>query len=120
MRLFPLPMQQVGPLFLKPGSWFSLKTSQQSRACSGGDSLRAIKAVFFLLKWTCQRTTFTNGTRAESWKVHRLMTRSPMHKIAPHWLNYIEGKWVDSEADIAVLNPATAETVATIAKASLH
>ncbi|MFV0663080.1 aldehyde dehydrogenase family protein [Denitromonas sp.] len=40
------------------------------------------------------------------------------HAIAPHWLNFIDGAWVDSERALTVDNPATAEPVASIALAS--
>jgi aldehyde dehydrogenase (NAD+) len=42
-----------------------------------------------------------------------------MHTIASHWLNYIDGEWVDSAQRLVVNNPATAEPVATIAQADV-
>lgn len=36
-----------------------------------------------------------------------------------HWKNFIAGQWVDSSATLAIENPATGETFATIASASL-
>jgi aldehyde dehydrogenase (NAD+) len=41
-----------------------------------------------------------------------------MFPIAEHWLNYIDGEWVDSAQHLQVSNPGTAEPVATIAQAS--
>jgi aldehyde dehydrogenase (NAD+) len=35
-----------------------------------------------------------------------------------HWLNYIDGQWVDSEQRLTILAPATNQPVATIAQAS--
>jgi len=42
-----------------------------------------------------------------------------MYRIAKHWLNYIDGEWVDSAQHLAINNPGTAEPLATIAQASL-
>lgn len=42
-----------------------------------------------------------------------------MHTIASHWLNYIDGEWVDSAQHLVVNNPATAAPVATIAQADV-
>jgi len=42
-----------------------------------------------------------------------------MHSIQPHWLNFIDGIWTDSEQHITVNNPGTAEPVATIAQAGV-
>jgi len=42
-----------------------------------------------------------------------------MYPIAKHWLNYIDGEWVDSAQHLAISNPGTAEPLATIAQASL-
>ncbi|TAL91314.1 MAG: aldehyde dehydrogenase family protein [Candidimonas sp.] len=42
-----------------------------------------------------------------------------MDDIAPHWLNYIDGKWLDSESHLTILNPSTGKAVATIARASI-
>ena len=42
------------------------------------------------------------------------------HAIAPHWLNFIDGAWVDGERALTVDNPATAEPVATIALAGIE
>lgn len=36
------------------------------------------------------------------------------------WFNFIDGQWVDSEAELIVLNPATAEPIATIYQASIE
>jgi aldehyde dehydrogenase (NAD+) len=36
-----------------------------------------------------------------------------------HWLNFIDGKWCDSEERFEVLNPATNQSIGTIAKASM-
>lgn len=43
-----------------------------------------------------------------------------MYAIAPHWLNYIDGAWVDSTQRLTVNNPGTGEAVATIAQASVE
>lgn len=43
-----------------------------------------------------------------------------MYSIASHWLNYIDGEWVDSAQQLAVHNPGNAELVATIAQASVR
>jgi len=42
-----------------------------------------------------------------------------MYPIASHWLNYIDGQWCDSDQHLAVNNPGTAESVATIAQAGV-
>jgi aldehyde dehydrogenase (NAD+) len=42
-----------------------------------------------------------------------------MYPIAEHWLNYIDGEWVDSDQYLTINNPGTAEPLATIAQASL-
>lgn len=42
-----------------------------------------------------------------------------MYPIASHWLNYIDGAWVDSPQRLAVNNPGTAAPLATIAQASV-
>ncbi|WP_433766487.1 aldehyde dehydrogenase family protein [Pseudomonas putida] len=42
-----------------------------------------------------------------------------MYPIASHWLNYIDGQWVDSIQRLTVNNPGTAEPLATIAKATV-
>ena len=42
-----------------------------------------------------------------------------MYSIQPHWLNFIDGTWTDSEQSIAVNNPGTTEPVATIAQAGI-
>jgi len=36
-----------------------------------------------------------------------------------HWLNFIDGKWCDSDARFELLNPATNQSIGTIAKASV-
>ncbi|TVO68818.1 aldehyde dehydrogenase family protein [Denitromonas ohlonensis] len=41
------------------------------------------------------------------------------HAIASHWLNFIDGAWVDGERALTVDNPATAEPVASIALAGI-
>ncbi|MGX5219364.1 aldehyde dehydrogenase family protein [Pseudomonas segetis] len=42
-----------------------------------------------------------------------------MTNIAAHWLNYIDGEWVDSANQLKVHQPATGEPLATIAQASV-
>nr|WP_298164865.1 aldehyde dehydrogenase family protein [uncultured Pseudomonas sp.] len=42
-----------------------------------------------------------------------------MYPIAEHWLNYIDGEWLDSGQHLTVNNPGTAAPLATIAQASL-
>ncbi|NKQ12592.1 aldehyde dehydrogenase family protein [Pseudomonas sp. SST3] len=42
-----------------------------------------------------------------------------MHSIASHWLNYIDGEWVDSPQHLVVNNPGTAEPLATVARAGV-
>ena len=42
-----------------------------------------------------------------------------MHPIAPHWLNFIDGQWTDSEQHLSIHNPGTTDLVATIAQASV-
>ncbi|NUT78483.1 aldehyde dehydrogenase family protein [Pseudomonas sp. C1C7] len=42
-----------------------------------------------------------------------------MYPIASHWLNYIDGQWVDSIQRLTVNNPGTAEPLATIAQATV-
>ena len=42
-----------------------------------------------------------------------------MHPIAPHWLNFIDGQWTDSEQYLSIHNPGTTDLVATIAQASV-
>ncbi|MFQ6573856.1 aldehyde dehydrogenase family protein [Pseudomonas sp. UM16] len=42
-----------------------------------------------------------------------------MHSIAPHWLNFIDGQWTDSEQHLSIHNPGTSDLVATIAQASV-
>ncbi|ARU88557.1 aldehyde dehydrogenase family protein [Pseudomonas sp. M30-35] len=42
-----------------------------------------------------------------------------MTKIAAHWLNYIDGEWVDSANHLKVNQPANGEPLATIAQASV-
>lgn len=42
-----------------------------------------------------------------------------MTKIAAHWLNYIDGEWVDSANHLRVNQPANGEPLATIAQASV-
>lgn len=42
-----------------------------------------------------------------------------MFPIASHWLNYIDGQWVDSIQRLTVNNPGTAEPLATIAQATV-
>lgn len=42
-----------------------------------------------------------------------------MYPIASHWLNYIDGQWVDSPQRLTVNNPGTGEPLATIAQASV-
>lgn len=42
-----------------------------------------------------------------------------MYSIASHWLNYIDGAWVDSAQHLSVNNPGTAEPLATIAQATV-
>ncbi|SEJ85501.1 aldehyde dehydrogenase (NAD+) [Pseudomonas linyingensis] len=41
-----------------------------------------------------------------------------MHPIATHWLNFIDGEWVDSPVPLTVNNPGSGEPLATIAQAS--
>ncbi|OXR38705.1 aldehyde dehydrogenase [Pseudomonas jessenii] len=36
-----------------------------------------------------------------------------------HWLNFIDGNWCDSDASFELLNPATNQSIGTIAKASI-
>lgn len=36
-----------------------------------------------------------------------------MFPIASHWLNYIDGAWVDSAQHLTVENPGTAQPLAT-------
>lgn len=43
-----------------------------------------------------------------------------MYPIASHWLNYIDGDWVDSSQHLSVNNPGTAEPLATIAQATVE
>lgn len=43
-----------------------------------------------------------------------------MYPIEPHWLNYIDGAWRDSERRLQVNNPANGEPLATIAEASVQ
>ncbi|MES2207910.1 MAG: aldehyde dehydrogenase family protein [Pseudomonadota bacterium] len=43
-----------------------------------------------------------------------------MYPIEPHWLNYIDGEWRDSERRLQVNNPAIGEPLATIAVASIE
>ncbi|KQO31025.1 aldehyde dehydrogenase family protein [Pseudomonas chengduensis] len=43
-----------------------------------------------------------------------------MYPIASHWLNYIDGDWVDSAQHLSVNNPGTAEPLATIAQATVE
>ena len=43
-----------------------------------------------------------------------------MYPIASHWLNYIDGDWVDSAQHLSVNNPGTAEPLATIAQATIE
>ncbi|UCL87986.1 aldehyde dehydrogenase family protein [Pseudomonas nitroreducens] len=42
-----------------------------------------------------------------------------MQKIPPHWLNFIDGQWCDSEQRLVVNNPGTGEPVASIAQAGV-
>ncbi|WP_339511781.1 aldehyde dehydrogenase family protein [Pseudomonas sp. RL_15y_Pfl2_60] len=42
-----------------------------------------------------------------------------MTKIAAHWLNYIDGEWVDSDNRLQVNQPASGAPLATIAQASI-
>lgn len=42
-----------------------------------------------------------------------------MYPIASHWLNYIDGQWVDSTQRLTVNNPGTGEPLASIAQASV-
>ena len=42
-----------------------------------------------------------------------------MYPIASHWLNYIDGQWVDSPQRLTVNNPGTGEPLASIAQASV-
>lgn len=42
-----------------------------------------------------------------------------MYSIATHWLNYIDGKWVDSAQHLNIHNPGTAEPLATMAQATV-
>ncbi len=42
-----------------------------------------------------------------------------MYPIAEHWLNYIDGEWLDSAQHLTVNNPGTAAPLATIAQASI-
>lgn len=42
-----------------------------------------------------------------------------MYPIASHWLNYIDGQWVDSIQRLTVNNPGTGEPLATIAQATV-
>ena len=42
-----------------------------------------------------------------------------MSAIANHWLNFIDGEWVDSSSCLTVNQPATGEPLATIAQASV-
>lgn len=42
-----------------------------------------------------------------------------MFPIAAHWLNYIDGQWVDSAQHLNINNPGTAKPLATIAQATL-
>lgn len=41
-----------------------------------------------------------------------------MFTIDAHWLNYIDGEWVDSAQHLSINNPGTAQPLATIAQAS--
>ncbi|MFI8482850.1 aldehyde dehydrogenase family protein [Pseudomonas sp. NPDC078700] len=43
-----------------------------------------------------------------------------MTKIAAHWLNYIDGEWIDSANHLTVNQPANGEPLATIAQASVE
>jgi aldehyde dehydrogenase (NAD+) len=42
-----------------------------------------------------------------------------MYPIASHWLNYIDGQWVDSTQRLTVNNPGNGEPLASIAQASV-
>ncbi|MGE8499909.1 MAG: aldehyde dehydrogenase family protein [Pseudomonas sp.] len=42
-----------------------------------------------------------------------------MHSIAAHWLNYIDGEWVDSAQHLTIHNPGTAQALATMAQATV-
>lgn len=42
-----------------------------------------------------------------------------MYPIASHWLNYIDGQWIDSVQRLTVNNPGSAEPLATIAQATV-
>lgn len=42
-----------------------------------------------------------------------------MHAIAAHWLNYIDGEWVDSAQHLTIHNPGTAQALATMAQATV-
>lgn len=42
-----------------------------------------------------------------------------MHSIASHWLNFIDGQWIDSEQRLTVHNPGTTDPVASIAQATI-
>lgn len=43
-----------------------------------------------------------------------------MYPIASHWLNYIDGAWVDCPQRLTVNNPGTGEPLATIAQAGIE
>lgn len=43
-----------------------------------------------------------------------------MYPIASHWLNYIDGAWVDCPQHLTVNNPGTGEPLATIAQAGIE
>jgi len=40
--------------------------------------------------------------------------------LASHWLNYIDGQWVDGARHLTVHNPATGQALASIARASIE
>lgn len=43
-----------------------------------------------------------------------------MYSIAAHWLNYIDGEWVDSAQHLNIHNPGTAAPLATMAQATVE
>jgi aldehyde dehydrogenase (NAD+) len=42
-----------------------------------------------------------------------------MNMTTTHWLNFIDGQWVDSDQHLTILNPADNQPVATVAQASV-